>query len=189
MSSTRRQAGVKYVLLDSGAHSFTHVRSSIQEKKVPLLDSGIHTATGARLQHDGGRVVTFKLPEGRAIRVLFHACDVQKPIPVSWLSRSAGVLGVMFAQTLVHCSFLTRSRRKRSHTQLHNEGVCLFFLKGMLVEPLSTAGVSGRSRSRVTDADWSANAGTMWSKPIACSSCNTQMSRHSRSKSCWNSTV
>ena len=60
-------------------------------QRVPLPELGIHTAIGARLQHDGGRLVGFKLPEGRTIRVLFHACDVQKPT-LSWLPRSAGVL-------------------------------------------------------------------------------------------------
>ena len=34
-------------------------------------------------------------------------------------------------QTLVHCSFLTRSRRKHSQTQLHKEE-SLFFVKGMV---------------------------------------------------------
>ena len=40
VSSTRRQAGAEYVLLDSG-HSFTHVRSSFQDKKYrsPILES------------------------------------------------------------------------------------------------------------------------------------------------------
>ena len=41
---------------------------------VPLLDLGIHTASGSR--HDGGRMVTFKLPEGWTIRVFFHVCEV-----------------------------------------------------------------------------------------------------------------
>ena len=40
----------------------------------------MHTASGAQLQHDGGRLVTFKLPEGRTLRVLIHACEVRKPI-------------------------------------------------------------------------------------------------------------
>ena len=31
-------------------------------QKVPLFDPGIRTACGARLQHDGGRLVTYKLP-------------------------------------------------------------------------------------------------------------------------------
>ena len=117
-------------------HSFTHVRSSIQDKKVPLPDPGIHTASGARLQHDGGRLVTYKLPEGRTIGVLFYACAVQKTNFVSWPSRSAGVpadTGTLF--------FPDKTQTKRSHTQLHKEE-SLFFVKVMMVAPLTTAGAS-----------------------------------------------
>ena len=78
--SARRQAGAEYLLLDSGAHLHA-CPIKYPGPKVPLPDPGIHTAScGARLQHDGGRLVTCKLPEGRTIRVLFHACAVQKPI-------------------------------------------------------------------------------------------------------------
>ena len=79
VSSTRRQAGAEYLLLDSGAQHHA-CPISYPGQKIPLPDPGIHTASGARLQHDGGRLVTYKLPEGRTIRVLFHACAVQKPI-------------------------------------------------------------------------------------------------------------
>ena len=79
LSSTRRQAGAECLLLDSGAQ-LPACPIKYRGQKVPLLDPGIHTASGARFQHDGGRLVTFKLPEGRTIRVLFHACEVQKPI-------------------------------------------------------------------------------------------------------------
>ena len=78
-SSTRRQAGAKYLLLDSGAQ-LHGCPIKYPGQKVSLPDPGIHTASGARLQHDGGRLVTFKHPEGRTVRVLFHACDVRKPI-------------------------------------------------------------------------------------------------------------
>ena len=79
LSFTRRQAGAEYVLLDSGAQ--LHARSNkYPGQTVPLFDPGIHTASGARLQQDGGRLVTCKLPEGLTIRVLFHACEVQKTI-------------------------------------------------------------------------------------------------------------
>ena len=54
--------------------------------------SKIHTASGARLQHDGGRPVTHKLPEGRTLRVIFHACAVQKPILSLGCITLAGVL-------------------------------------------------------------------------------------------------
>ena len=83
-----------------------------QRKKIPLPDPGIHSASGARLQHDGGRLVTS--------RRLFHACAVQKPtLSLGVVSLSTGT-GVIFAQTLEHCSFLTRSRRntaKHSYTR------------------------------------------------------------------------
>ena len=79
VSSTRRKAGAEYLLLDSGAQLHACPISYPGQKK-PLLDPGMHTASGARLQHDGGRPVTYKLPEGRTIRVLFHACAVQKAI-------------------------------------------------------------------------------------------------------------
>ena len=71
VSSVRRQAGAEYLLLDSGAqlHACT---LTYPGQKIPLRDPGIHTASGARLQHDGGRLVTYKLPEGRTIRVLFR---------------------------------------------------------------------------------------------------------------------
>ena len=78
--STRRPAGAEYLLLDSGAQLHACPIKYPGTKKVPLLDPGIHTASGARLQHDGGRLVTYELPEGRTIRVLVHACAVQKPI-------------------------------------------------------------------------------------------------------------
>ena len=101
---------------------------------MPLLDPGIRTALGARLQHDGGRLVTYKLPEGRTIRVLFHACAVQKPIlslgriaqQVYWSDLRADT-GTLF--------FLDKIQTKRGHTQLQKEE-SLFFVKGMMVAPL-----------------------------------------------------
>ena len=90
--STRRQAGAEYLLLDSGAQLHA-CPIKYPGQKVPLLDPGIHTASGARLQHDGGRLVTYKLPEGRTIRVLFHACAVQKPnLSLGCLPQQGGVL-------------------------------------------------------------------------------------------------
>ena len=58
VSSTKRQGGAEYLLLDSGAQLSRMSDRSVQTKKVLLLDPGIHTASGARLQHDGGRLVT-----------------------------------------------------------------------------------------------------------------------------------
>ena len=68
-----------------------------------MSDHGIHTASGARLQHDGGRLVIFKLP------VLFHTYGVRKPSSLLVVSLSRGTR-VTFAQTQVHSSFMTRSR-------------------------------------------------------------------------------
>ena len=60
--STKRQVGAEYLLLDSGAQLHA-CPIKYPRQKVPLLDPGIHTASGARLQHDGGRLVSYKLPE------------------------------------------------------------------------------------------------------------------------------
>ena len=54
------------------------------------------------------------------------------------LSRGAGVI---FVQTLEHCSFLTRPRRNVATHSCTRKRV-FFFVKGMMVTPLSTAGVS-----------------------------------------------
>ena len=79
LPSTRRQAGAEWLLLDRGAQLHA-CPIKYPGQKVPFLGPGIRTPSGARLQHDGGRLVSFKLPEGRTIRVLFHACEVQTPI-------------------------------------------------------------------------------------------------------------
>ena len=47
---------------------------------LPLSDPGIRTASGARLQHDGGRLVIFQHPDGRTLPVFFDACCIQTPI-------------------------------------------------------------------------------------------------------------
>ena len=126
------------MLLDSGAQ-LPACPITFPGQKIPLPDPGIHTASGARLQHDGGRLVTYKLPEGRTIRVLFHACPVQKPIPSlghlaqqEYWSDLRADTGTVF--------FPNKTQTKRSHTQLHKEE-SLFFVKGTMVAPL-TAGVS-----------------------------------------------
>ena len=117
-----------FLLLDSGAQ--LHARPiKCLGKKAPLLDPGIHTASGARLKHDGGRLVTFKLPEGRTIRVLFMRVRFKNPSCLLVISLSRGI-GVIFAQTLF---FLDKIQTKHSQTQLHKEE-SLFFVKGMLVD-------------------------------------------------------
>ena len=58
--------------------------------------------------------MTYKLPEGLTIRVLFHACAVQKTHIVSWLSRSAGGAGVILLQTTGTLFFLDKIQTKHS---------------------------------------------------------------------------
>ena len=111
-------------------HSFTPVQSRIQDKKIPLLDPGIHTASGARLQHDGGRQVTYKLPEGRTIRELFHTCAVQKPILSFGRLAQQGYWSALRTDTGT-LFFPYKIQTKHSQTQLHKEE-SLFFVKGML---------------------------------------------------------
>ena len=152
LSSTRRQAGAECLLLDSGAQ----LRACLikyRGQKVPLLDPGIHTANGARFQHDGGRLVTLKLPEGLTIRVLFHTCEVQKPIFSLLVVSLSRCTGVIFAQTHVHCSFLTRSR----HTTQPNtvaQGREFVLCQRDADGTLGDSWCESRCRSKVTDADW-----------------------------------
>ena len=69
--------------------------------------------------------MTYKLPEGRTIRVLFHACAVQKSIlslgrlaqQVYWSDLCADT-GTLF--------FPDKTQTKRCHKQLHKEE-SLFF--------------------------------------------------------------
>ena len=83
--------------------------------------------------------MTHKLPEGRTIRVLFHACEVLKPIlspgclpqQVYWSDLRADTATLFF---------LDKIQTKHSQTQLHKEE-SLFFVKGTMVAPLSTASV------------------------------------------------
>ena len=135
----RRQAGAEYFLLDSGSQLHA-CPISYPGEKIPLPDPGVHTASGARLQHDGGRLVTYKLPEGPTIRVLFHACAVQKPILSLGRLAQQGYWSDLRADTWT-LFFLDKIQTKRSHTQLHKEE-SLFLVKGTMVGPLTTAGVS-----------------------------------------------
>ena len=133
--STRRQAGAECLLLDSGAQLHACPIMCPGQKKVPLPDPGIHTASGARRHHEGGRLLTYKLPQGLTIRVLFFTrVQFRNQFCLLVVTLKKGT-GVIFVQTLA-LFFL-----KHSHTQMHKEE-SLFFVKGMLVAPLSTAGVS-----------------------------------------------
>ena len=139
MSSTRRPSGAEYLLLDSAAQLHA-CPLTYPGQKIPLPDPGIHTASGARLEHDGGRLLTYKFPEGRTVSVLFHACTVLKPVlslgrlaqQDYWRDLRADT-GTLF--------FLDKTQTKHSHTQLHQEE-SVFFVKRMMVAPLTTAGVS-----------------------------------------------
>ena len=137
--STKRQAGAEYLLLDSDAqlHAFP---IKYPGQNAPLPDPGIHTASGATLQHDGGRLVTYTLPEGRTIRVLSHACAVQKPILSLGCLAQQVYWSDLRADTGTLC-FSDKILTNHSQTQLHKEE-SLFFVKGMSVAPLLTAGVS-----------------------------------------------
>ena len=152
VSSTRRQAGAEHLLLH--VCPITYPR-----QKIPLPDPGIHTANGARLQHDGRRLATYKLPEGRTIRVLLHSCAVQKQIlslgclaQQGYWSDLRADAGTLFFPDLI--------QTKHSQTQLHKEE-SLFFVKGMLVAPLSTAGVSDEVAQELQMPDGSADVGRL----------------------------
>ena len=124
---------------DSGAQLHS-CPISYPGQKIPLPDPGIHTASGARLQHDGGRMVTNNFPEGRTIRVLFHACAVQKPILSLGRLAQQGYWSDLRADTET-LFFPHKIQIKHSDTQLHKEE-SLFYVKGTMVAPLTTAGVS-----------------------------------------------
>ena len=83
--------------------------------------------------------MTYKLPEGRTITVLFHACAELKPILSLGRLAQQGYWSDLRADTGT-LFFPDKTQTKRSHTQLHKEE-SLFFVKGM-VAPLTTAGVS-----------------------------------------------
>ena len=96
--------------------------------RVPLLDPGIHTASGARLRDEGGRLVRFTLPEGRTIRVIFHACDVQKPFSLLVVSLSRKYWSDLRADTDT-LFFPDRVRIQHSQIQLH-EKESFFYVRG-----------------------------------------------------------
>ena len=83
--------------------------------------------------------MTYKLPEGRTIRVLYHACAVQKPILSLGRLAQQGT-GVTFAQTLEHL-FLDKTRRNVATHSCTRKRVCSLS-KGRWVAPLTTAGGS-----------------------------------------------
>ena len=123
VSSVRRQAGDECLLLDSGVQLHA-CPISYPGQKIQLPDPGIHTVSGARLQHDGGRLVTYKLPEGRTYRVFLHArVQFRNQFCLLAVSLSRGT-GVIFARTQLHCSFLTRSRPNTAKHSCTRKRVC-----------------------------------------------------------------
>ena len=112
---TERQTGAEYLLLDSGTHLHA-CPITCPGQKILLPDPGIHTANGARLQHDGGRLVTYKLPEGPTIRVFFHACAVQKPILSLGCLAQQGYWSDLLADTGT-LFFIHKIQTKHSQTQ------------------------------------------------------------------------
>ena len=84
--------------------------------------------------------MTYKLPEGRTIRVILHACAVQKPTLSLDCLAQQGYWSDLRADT-GSLFFPDKIQTKHRQTQLHKEE-SLFFVKGMMVAPLSTAGVS-----------------------------------------------
>ena len=92
-------------------HSFTLVRSRIQDKgyRCLILESTLQVE---QLQHDG-RLVTYKLPEGRTIRVLFQACAVQKQILSLGCLAQQEYWGVLRADTGT-LFFLDKIQTKKS---------------------------------------------------------------------------
>ena len=106
----------------------------MQDKKYrcQILESTEQVELGSNMTE-----VTFKLSEGRMIRVLFHECERFKNHPPSieglaqqeWSDLRADT-GTLFLPDKI--------QMKHSQTQLHEEE-SLFFDQGMLVAHLATA--------------------------------------------------
>ena len=126
LSSTKRQTGAEYLLHDSGAQLHA-CPIKYPGKKEPLHDHGIHTASGARLQHNEGR----NNPSAFLCVRIFSLL----------VARSAGYCSDLRADTQVHCSLLTRSRPVTAKHNCTRKRVCCLSKK-MLMVSLVTAGVS-----------------------------------------------
>ena len=121
LSSTKRHAGAELLLLDSGAQF--HARPiKYPGQRVPLPELGIHTAIGARLQHDGGRLVRFKFPEGR---------DNPSAFPMRVMFKNQLSLGCLALHEYWSDLRSDRIQTQHSQTQLHTEE-SLFSVKGTL---------------------------------------------------------
>ena len=86
VSPIRRQTGADYLLLDSGAQLHA-CPITCPGQKILLPDHGIHTASGARLQHDGGRLVTYKTSTRTNNSSAFPRVCSSETNSVSWPSR------------------------------------------------------------------------------------------------------
>ena len=127
------------MLLDSGGQRRA-CPTKYPAQRVQLPDPGIRTASGARFQHDEERPVTLTFPEGRTNPLLFHVCEVQKSILSLGRLAQQGYGSDLCADT--GTLFLPDNiQTQHSQTQLHKDEN-LFFVKGMLMAPLVTAGVS-----------------------------------------------
>ena len=98
---------------------------------MPLLDPGIPTASGARHQHDGGRLVTY-FQKDEQLECFSTRVQLRNKFRLLAVSLSKWSDFSADAGTLPD-----KTWTKRSHTQLHK-----FFVKGTMVAPLTTAGVS-----------------------------------------------
>ena len=130
--------------VDHGSDTqFRVIRKEISRCRVicflTVAHTGIHTASGAKLQHDGGRLGTnFQNDEQSecfSTRVQFRNKGCLLAVS---LSRGTGVI---LAQILEHCSFLIRPRRNRAKHRCTRKRVCSLS-KGFWLRLLLTAGVS-----------------------------------------------
>ena len=134
LNSELRPPGAEYLPPDSDAQIRARPIEYLGEK-VSVTDHGIHTASGSRLKHDGGRQVRFMLRGGRTIRVLSHACDVQKPI------LSLGCLAKQGYWSDLRADTGTLYFPDNSQVPSQNEGSS-FFVRGKLISPLQATGVT-----------------------------------------------
>ena len=93
------------------------------------------TECAIRLKHNGGRLVRFKLQEGRTIRVLLHACDFEKPI------LSLGCLAKQKYWIDLRADTGTLYWQDNGQIQLRKKE-SLFCVKRKLMSPLTTTGVN-----------------------------------------------
>ena len=49
-------------------------------RRISLKGPGIFIAGGDRVEQYGGKVVTYRVQEGDLINIVYHECDVERPI-------------------------------------------------------------------------------------------------------------